>query len=136
MQEEKLIPTKKLLKKSNSKDNEVRLSYLLAYGHYVSSEYDKALTILNKILSRDDFTVPREIENDIHNLLGHINLIKGEFIRSIEHYEKILHSDFNLIDKFETLCYLVEDFSLSGLAPTNAFQDPDFVLLLCPIPFW
>ncbi len=99
--------TKRLLKKSNSKDNEVRLSYLLAYGHYVSSEYDKALTILNKILSRDDVTVPAEIANNIHNLLGHINLIKGEFIRSIEHYEKILHSDFNLIDKFETLCNLV-----------------------------
>ena len=99
--------TKKLLKKPNSKKNEERLSYLLAYGYYVSSEYDKSLKLLDKVLSRDDSELDPDIENDIHNLLGHINLIKGEFIRSIEHYEKILLSDFNLIDKFETLCNLV-----------------------------
>jgi LuxR family transcriptional regulator, maltose regulon positive regulatory protein len=103
---------KKLLKSNAGKSGEVKLLYLMAYGHYMSAEYDKSLKLLDKALSLDVKDI--EVTNNIYNLLGHINLIKGEFIKSIAYYEKILLNDFSLIDKFETLCNLVLLNSQSG----------------------
>lgn len=103
---------KKLLKTHTGKTGEVKLLYLMAYGHYMSAEYDKSLKLLDKALSIDEKEI--EVTNNIYNLLGHIHLIKGEFIKSISYYEKILLNDFSLIDKFETLCNLVLLNSQSG----------------------
>ncbi len=103
---------KKLLKTHTGKTGEIKLLYLMAYGHYMSAEYDKSLKLLDKALAIDEKEI--EITNNIYNLLGHIHLIKGEFVKSISYYEKILLNDFSLIDKFETLCNLVLLNSQSG----------------------
>ncbi len=105
---------RKMLKNNLTKENEAKLIYLLAYGHYVKAEYEKSHELLEKALTLEESGSLADIRNHAYNLLGNINLIKGEFIKSITYYEKALLNDFNVIEQFETYCNLVLLYSQSG----------------------
>jgi tetratricopeptide (TPR) repeat protein len=61
---------------------------------------------LNKALEICTANNLRDVEINIYILLGHINLIRGEYKQSTLFYEKIEDYNPNILDMFETLCNL------------------------------
>jgi tetratricopeptide (TPR) repeat protein len=95
-----------LLNEETSAENKSRLLYYLAYAYYQNSKYDIATNFLNKALEICIANNLKEVEINIYILLGHINLIKGEYRQSTSYYEKIEEYNPNILDMFETLCNL------------------------------
>jgi ATP/maltotriose-dependent transcriptional regulator MalT len=93
-----------LLNEETSAENKSRLLYYLAFAYYQNSKYDIASNFLNKALEICTANNLREVEINIYILLGHINLIRGEYKQSTLFYEKIENHNPNILDMFETLC--------------------------------
>jgi len=90
-----------LLKDSKtSPENRARFLYFLGYAHFVAQNYDEALTSLNNSLEISNHHDFKDIKIDISNVLGNINLIRGEFIKSIFYYEQIVEKTTNIFKKF------------------------------------
>ncbi len=95
-----------LLNEETSAENKSRLLYYLAFAYYQNSKYDIASNFLNKALEICTANNLRDVEINIYILLGHINLIRGEYKQSTLFYEKIEDYNPNILDMFETLCNL------------------------------
>ncbi|MGH2575344.1 MAG: hypothetical protein ACRDFC_06560 [Ignavibacteria bacterium] len=105
--QEALTELSELIKEPTSQENRASLLYFLAYAYYGNSEYDTSLELLNQSLEISEKENLNEVRTDSLNLMGHIDLIKGEYKKSIYYYEKIANNNSNVIDRFETLCNLV-----------------------------
>jgi ATP/maltotriose-dependent transcriptional regulator MalT len=96
-----------LLNKKTSNENRIHLLYLLAFSHFRNSEYDKTAKLLNESLALSKSSKSKVKEPEVFNLLGHIELIKGDYKQSAQNYETALDANPNLFSRFETLCNLV-----------------------------
>lgn len=103
-----------LLNKQTSNENRIHLLYLIAFSHFRNSEYDKTAKYLNESLALSKNSKNMLKQPDTFNLLGHIELIKGDYKQSADYYEKALDGNPNLFNRFETLCNLVLLDSQSG----------------------
>lgn len=82
------------------------LLYYLAYALFHSSEYSKAEEILSRIEGITDNSIEVNLLYSARKLLGHINLIRGNYLKAVEYYEKAVANEKNVIDRFEVLCNL------------------------------
>jgi len=103
-----------LLKEETSPENKAKLLYFLAFAYYQNSQYDMAVNLLNQSIELSTRENIEEIRRNSFILLGHINLIKGEYMKSIKFYEHSLDINPNVLDRFETKCNLVLLHSQSG----------------------
>lgn len=106
-----------LLHIQTTDDNKAQILYYLAYAYYQNAEYDKTEKLLNNSLELSGNGVRIGKQSDIYNLFGHIELIKGNFIKSMANYERVLEGSPNVFNKFETLCNLVLMSSQNGKYP-------------------
>lgn len=90
------------------------LLYLLALAYYQTAEYDTSVKLLNETLELANNGKKNNKESAIYNLLGNIQLIKGNFRKSIPYYEKVLNNSPDLFNRVETLCNLVLMNAQSG----------------------
>lgn len=97
----------KLLKQETVDENKAMLNYSLGYAYYQNSEYDTSTKLLNQALELCNNGTLKKTETNIYNILGHINLIKGEFKQSVYYYEKVLEGTLHVFTRFETLCNLI-----------------------------
>jgi tetratricopeptide (TPR) repeat protein len=95
-----------LLSEEIPPENKSKLLFYLGLAYYQSAKYDISINFLNKSLDICVIHRITELERNIYILLGHINLIKGNYKQSITYYENITDSNPNIIDRFETLCNL------------------------------
>jgi ATP/maltotriose-dependent transcriptional regulator MalT len=96
-----------LIKEKSSAENKAYLLYHLGHAYYHNSDYDKCISLLEETLKLIEDGAQINKQSDIYNLFGHIELIKGNFIKSVVFYEKVLEGNPNIFNKFETLCNLV-----------------------------
>jgi ATP/maltotriose-dependent transcriptional regulator MalT len=89
-----------LLKYKNS------LTYYLAYALFHSSEYREAEELLGEIENIENGSTEMSLPYSSRKLLGHINLIRGNYLKAVEFYEKAVNDEKNVIDRFEVLCNL------------------------------
>ena len=103
-----------LIEKENTPDIKANLLYFMAYSYYMNSNYEKTAELLQHTLkiSNNGDTINKK--NSIYNLLGNIELIKGNFSESFSYYEKAIESKPSLFNRFETLCNLVLLSSQNG----------------------
>jgi ATP/maltotriose-dependent transcriptional regulator MalT len=112
---QEVIPElKKFLHEQTTTEIRANLLYLLALAYYQSSEYDTSVKLLNETLELSNNGDKIKKETAIYNLLGNIQLIKGNFRKSIPYYEKALTNNPNLFNRVETLCNLVLMNAQSG----------------------
>jgi ATP/maltotriose-dependent transcriptional regulator MalT len=104
----------KFLNEHTSIEIRANLLYLLALAYYQSAEYDTSVKLLNETLELSNNGSRVRKETAIYNLLGNIQLIKGNFRKSIPYYEKALNNNPDLFNKVETLCNLVLMNAQSG----------------------
>ena len=97
-------------------ENELKaiLQYYLALAYYQNGQYEISENLLRQSMELSSKNELTENEKNIFILLGHINLIKGEYKKSTHYYEKIDVLSPNILDKFETLCNLVLLYSQSA----------------------
>jgi LuxR family maltose regulon positive regulatory protein len=106
-----------LLHVQTTDDNKAQILYYLAYAYYQNAEYDKTEKLLVNTLDLSENGTRINKQSDIYNLFGHIELIKGNFIKSMANYERVLEGNPNVFNKFETLCNLVLMSSQNGKYP-------------------
>ncbi len=82
------------------------LSYYLAYALFHSSEYGQAEELLGEMGNYEYNSDTISLLYSSFKLLGHINLIRGNYIKAVEFYEKAVNDEKNIIDRFEVLCNL------------------------------
>jgi ATP/maltotriose-dependent transcriptional regulator MalT len=104
----------KLLEQETKDDNKAMLNYSLGYAYYQNSEYDTSTKLLNEALELCTNGKFKKTETSSYNILGHINLIKGEFKKSVYFYEKVLEGTAHVFTRFETLCNLILLHSQAG----------------------
>jgi len=104
----------KLIDEHTAPDIKANLLYFVAYSYYMNSNYEKAGELLHRTLemSNDGELIGKK--HSIYNLLGNIELIKGNFSDSSTYYEIALGSKPTLFNRFETLCNLVLLSSQNG----------------------
>lgn len=107
----------KLLEEETASDIKANLLYFVAFSHYMNSDYDKALELLHKTLEMSNDGESIDKKNSIYNLLGNIELIKGNFNDASSYYEIALDNKPSLFKRFETLCNLVLLTSQNGKYP-------------------
>jgi tetratricopeptide (TPR) repeat protein len=112
-----------LLKEQASQENKAKLLYFMAYAYYQNSQYEMAVNLSDQSLEMCTDRCTDEIKRNNYILLGHINLIKGEYMRSIKSYEQSLDLNPNVLDKFELKCNLVLMHSQSG----NSIKAKEFL---------
>lgn len=112
--QEAIPELKKFLNEQLTTEIRANLLYLLALAYYQTSEYDTSVKLLNETLELTNNGSKNTKETAIYNLLGNIQLIKGNFRKSIPYYEKALNNTPNLFNRVETLCNLVLMNSQSG----------------------
>jgi ATP/maltotriose-dependent transcriptional regulator MalT len=95
-------------------DNRARYLYYLALAYYQNSEYNKSEGLLKQALEMCKNETLKRLRMDVLNLLGHIELIRGEYRKSAEYYECVLEGNPNVLHRFETLCNLILLDSQSG----------------------
>ncbi len=97
-----------------SSETKANLLYHLAHAYFHNAEYDKTISLLKQSMELSSNGTQINKYSDIHNLFGHIELIKGNFISSVVFYERVLEGNPNLFNRFETLCNLVLLTSQNG----------------------
>lgn len=122
---EEVIPElKRLLNKHTTNDIRTNLLYFLAYAYYQNAEYDSSSALLKEALRLGDNGHTIKKKTDVYNLLGNIELIKGNFRNSVPYYEKALQNNPDLFNRIETLCNLVLMNSQSGdYGKANGFMN-------------
>ncbi len=101
-----IIELKALIVDPSLKEFKNNLAYYLAYALFHSSEYQKAEELLCEIENKDYSPVEEGLLNSSRKLLGHINLVRGNYIKAVDFYEKAVNDERNVIDRFEVLCNL------------------------------
>lgn len=102
------------LKNLSEKKDLIKINYKLAFAYFSLSDYKNSESIVNDII--EGVTKEEVSPNfyECYNLLGHINLIRGDFQRSLLNYNMYYSVIENIIVKFETLCNLVMLYSQFG----------------------
>ncbi|HEY3251495.1 MAG TPA: hypothetical protein VGK25_10300, partial [Ignavibacteria bacterium] len=96
----------KLPLKKTTAENRSRILYNLSFAYYINSRYDEASKYLTESLKIcQDEGIKKDLVN-IYKLLGHINIVKGEYVKSSLYYEKVLEQTTATIDNFEIYCNL------------------------------
>ncbi len=96
-----------LIDEHTAPEIKANLLYFIAYSYYMNSDYDRAVELLHKTLEISNNGELIDKKNSIYNLLGNIELIKGNFSDSSSNYEIALQHKPSLFKRFETLCNLV-----------------------------
>lgn len=96
-----------VIHEQSENEHKAVLQYYLAFAYYQNAQYVISNNLLRQSLETSIKAELSENEKNIYILLGHINLIKGEYKKSTHYYEKIESLSPNILDKFETLCNLV-----------------------------
>jgi ATP/maltotriose-dependent transcriptional regulator MalT len=102
------------LNSATESEDRARLLYYLALAHYQNSEYNKSEGMLKESLQICSSGNLNKLKMDVLNLLGHIELIRGEYKNSAEYYECVLEANPNVLHRFETLCNLILMHSQCG----------------------
>ena len=95
-----------LVKDNNYSDFSEIIEYNLAYAFFHLSEYEKSENLLNGILKNAKSEKDIDILTKASRLSGHINLVRGNYIKAVQYYEKSVVNEKNIIEKFEVLCNL------------------------------
>lgn len=103
-----------IINEQSENEHKAVLQYYLALAYYQNAQYEISNNLLRQSLDTSIKKGLTENEKNIYILLGHINLIKGEYKKSTHYYEKIDKLSPNILDKFETLCNLVLLYSQSA----------------------
>jgi len=82
------------------------ITYNLAYALFHSSRYQHAEELLNKIENEQISSSEVSLLFNSRKLLGHINLIRGNYVKALEFYEKAIDNEKNVISRFEVFCNL------------------------------
>jgi ATP/maltotriose-dependent transcriptional regulator MalT len=112
--QEAILELNGLLKSLNNEEYKAPVLYFLATAYYQNSEYDTAEQMLKEALEICCSENLMKVKMDILNMLGHIELIKGEYRKSAEYYERVLEGKPNVLHRFETLCNLILILSQSS----------------------
>lgn len=80
----------KLEKEKTSEINKARIFYNLGNIYFQSNEFTPSLAYANKALELCSNLENNSITEDVYNLLGNLNIIRGEFVHSIHYYELTL----------------------------------------------
>ncbi len=94
--------------------DKLKIKFKLAFAYYANSDYFESESVIRAIIdtNADMNDLPNYYE--CFNLIGHINLIRGDFTNALNYYSKFINTTVNIIAKFETLCNLVLLYSLNG----------------------
>lgn len=82
------------------------ITYNLAYALFHSSQYQHAEELLNKIENEQIISPEVSLLLSSRKLLGHISLIRGNYVKALEFYEKAIDNEKNVISRFEVFCNL------------------------------
>lgn len=82
------------------------ITYNLAYALFHSSQYKPAEELLDKIENEQISSSDVSLLFNSRKLLGHINLIRGNYVKALEFYEKAIDNEKNVISRFEVFCNL------------------------------
>lgn len=88
-----------LEKKKTSVKNKAKINYFLGNIHFQNNDHEKSLKYSNIALDLCREINDKSITEDIYNLLGNINIIRGEFVHSIHYYELTLSMTSSLHKK-------------------------------------
>ncbi len=103
-----------LEKKKTSETNRARVFYYLANVYFFNNELETSLKYANLALDLCKTIENSSITEDIYNLLGNLNIIRGEFVHSIHYYELTLSMTKSLQRKLVVLGNLSILYSRSG----------------------
>ncbi len=103
------------IEKIKSSDiNKAKIFYFLGNIYFQNNDLTKSLAYSNKALELCGNIGENTIAEDIYNLLGNINIIKGEFVYSIHYYELTLSMTRSLQKKLVVQGNLAILYSRSG----------------------
>lgn len=94
--------------------NKAKIFYYLGNIHFQKNELEAALEYANKALELCQSSDESTITEDIYNMLGNINIIRGEFVHAIHYYELTLSITRSLQKKLVVRGNLAILYSRSG----------------------
>ncbi|MCC7159157.1 MAG: tetratricopeptide repeat protein [Ignavibacteria bacterium] len=80
----------RLEKKKTTELNKARIFYYFGNVYFQNNEIESSLNYANKALELCRNLENDQISEDVYNLLGNLNIIRGEFVHSIHYYELTL----------------------------------------------
>jgi len=98
----------KLIEVKTTPENRAKLLYFLGYSFFINTQYNEALNYLNQSLEICNERNLRIIQFDIYNVLGHIYLNQGDFVKSTHYFEQNYEKTNNVDKRFLTMCNLVD----------------------------
>lgn len=104
----------KTLKENVSPADKAKLLYRLGIAYSNLFKYDKALEVFQEALEISNVEDIKEIRYSLHNDLGNLYLIRGEYEKAEFYYESVIANISNVYHKFQTITNAVQVYAYAG----------------------
>ena len=102
------------LKKKISPADKAKLLYRLGTAYSNLFKYDKALEVFQEALEISNVEDVKEIRYSLHNDLGNLYLIRGDYEKAEFYYESVIANISNVYHKFQTITNAVQVYAYAG----------------------